>query len=84
MRIESEIKGNTVTIFEARPYFRDPKTWTRTPVARLRFSSGTKLWTLFCADRNGKWHRYQGTEPTPDVAKLVGEILRDPTGIFWG
>jgi hypothetical protein len=29
-------------------------------------------------------HRYDRIEPSADIAALIDEIDRDPTGIFWG
>ncbi|MGA2929661.1 MAG: DUF3024 domain-containing protein [Solirubrobacteraceae bacterium] len=64
--------------------------WTRSPVARLRWSVSRREWTLFWRDRNHRWHRYECTAPTTEIARLLEiawlleKIDRDPTGIFWG
>lgn len=39
---------------------------------------------LYCADRNDKWHKYTRIEPTMNIDKILSEIDKDPTGIFWG
>jgi hypothetical protein len=52
-------------------------------VAQLRYSANTHHWSLYWADRNGRWHRYDDLEPGP-VDKALNEIEGDPTCIFWG
>lgn len=58
--------------------------WTRKPVARLRYSPTTTLWTLYWPDQHGKFHRYRQLEPSASVSDLLVEIDRDPGSIFWG
>lgn len=83
LRIEADVRGQRVTIFDCRPPWHPGLTgWARTPIAQLRY--GTKeRWTLYCADRHGRWHRYNLLEPGP-AQSLLDEIDDDPTGIFWG
>ena len=45
---------------------------------------GFQKWTLHWRYRNLRFHRYDRIEPSADVAALIDEIDRDPTGIFWG
>jgi Protein of unknown function (DUF3024) len=52
-------------------------------VAQLRYSANTHHWSLYWADRNGRWHRYDGFAPGP-VDQALTEIEADPTCIFWG
>jgi len=85
IRIEYKIRGKSVTIFDCRPPWHESAgpEWSRLPVAQLRFNPTTNEWTLFCADRNSRWHLYDFVEPG-SVAELLAEIEADPTGIFWG
>ena len=53
------------------------------PVAQLRYDPDAGRWTLYCADRNSRWHHYDPIEPGT-VTELLAEIEQDPTGIFWG
>jgi hypothetical protein len=54
------------------------------PVARLRYTKASGTWALYWRDRNLRFHRYDRIEPAVNVSKLIDEIDRDPTGIFWG
>jgi len=58
--------------------------WTRFPIARLRYTSPAKTWSLYSRDRNLRFHAYDRAAPSPSVEELLNEIDRDPTGIFWG
>lgn len=81
VRIESAVRGNSVTIFECRLPWHPNLTKVR--VAQLRYSADTHHWSLYWADRNGRWHRYDDLDPGP-LGTALNEIEADPTGIFWG
>lgn len=84
IKMEYEIRGNSVTIVERRPPWREDfgPEWSRLTVAQLRYEN--EGWTLYWSDRNGKWHLYDLFEPTPDLSAALTEIDNDPTAIFWG
>ena len=77
-------RGSKATLIEHRPSFLDPSKWTESPVAQLRFEAPTGLWSLFCRDRNQRWHPYGPMPTSPHLHKFLAELDRDPTGIFWG
>ena len=82
--LQYRVTRHDVLLFEKRPAFRRPGEWTESPVAKFRFNRRSCLWTLFCRDRNAKWHLYVPVPPAPEFHELVKEVDRDPTGIFWG
>ncbi len=85
LRYRMDIHRNAVTVVECRsvdPY-HPAGDWFEVFVARLRFTR-LRGWELYWPDRNSKFHIYEGVEPTQDVTLLLGEINRDPTGIFFG
>nr|WP_221623138.1 DUF3024 domain-containing protein [Micromonospora globispora] len=86
MRIECEEAARHLTIVECRAPWRADmgSEWTRLPVARLRYTKSTGTWTLYHRDRNLRFHRYDLTPPTGNMAELLDELDRDPTAIFWG
>lgn len=84
VKLAFKIRGDSVTLFEQRRAFREKSKWVDIPVAQFRFSPGRSLWTLFCADRNSKWHEYFPIKPARDIDVLLAEVDKDPTGIFWG
>ncbi|MCP4604864.1 MAG: DUF3024 domain-containing protein [Proteobacteria bacterium] len=84
IKIIYKIRGDKVTLYESRPFFRDPSKWTETTVAQFRFDKKDNTWSLYCADRNSKWHFYDYTDPTPDLDEMLAAVDEDVTGIFWG
>ena len=84
VRMGFNFRGNSVTLYEERPAFRQPETWVQIPVAQFRFDQGNNEWTLYCADRNSRWHVYYEIEPATNIESLLQELDDDPTGIFWG
>ena len=84
IRLTYQIKGNNVTLIEERPYFQDPSIWTESPVAQFRYNAKENEWSLYCRDRNSKWHLFTEFIPSPKFDDLLEEIDDDPTGIFWG
>ncbi len=77
-------RGDTVTLLEWRPSFGGGDPWVDIAVAQFRFNAAKGTWTLYCADRNSRWHVYDDTSPTEDFQSLLAEVDEDPTGIFWG
>jgi hypothetical protein len=84
LRIDYKIRGNEVKLFECRPRDDDHSIWTESPVARLKKDEKRNTWLLYCADRNSKWHLFEPNAENQDIEKLLAEVERDSTGIFWG
>ena len=85
LNISYKMRGDSVTIFENRaPWRPEMKEWTSMAIAQMRYDNKTGEWTLYCADRNDKWHEHMDIEPTKNIEKILKEITADPTGIFWG
>jgi hypothetical protein len=83
--LEVMTRAATITIVERRPLWEGgPGTWTRLPIAQLRYGTAAGTWTLFWADRNRRWHRYDRLDPTPQLDDLLREIDQDPLSMFWG
>lgn len=86
VRVEVDLAPRHLTIVECRPPWRADmgREWTRFPIARLRFTKSTGLWSLYWRDRNLRFHAYGLARPSPAVEDLLAEVDRDPTAIFWG
>lgn len=79
-----KFRGNNVTLIESRPFFKNPSDWTEIKIAQMRYDPEAENWTLYCSDRNEKWHVYYDLDPRKDLDDLINEIEEDPTFIFWG
>jgi hypothetical protein len=86
IRMEIDSSPTAVTIFECRPPWNSPESaaWTRSPIARLRYTQSKRSWALYWSDQHQKFHRYEFVAPTQSVDRLLKEIDDDPTALFWG
>ncbi|MCC6808532.1 MAG: DUF3024 domain-containing protein [Deltaproteobacteria bacterium] len=85
IQLRYSARGDSITLLETRPRWNDPNAaWTEQPIARFDFDGQDGVWLLKCADRNGRWRAYDRVGATKRFEDLLGEIDRDPTGIFWG
>lgn len=87
VRLEHEFRGNAATLIERRVPWHpamEGQPWTRMPIAQFRYDVGSDRWTLYWPDRNSRWHLDDNVDPSPDIASLLAEVDRDPTGIYWG
>jgi hypothetical protein len=86
LRYELDTTDRAATIVECRPYFQPEVSteWTRLPVAKFRYWSGRRCWSLYWSDSNTRWHTYELVDQTPHIDELIAEVEEDPTAIFWG
>jgi len=86
VRVEVQTRGKSVTVVERRAPWRPEAgpEWSRMWIAQLRCDPGSSRWTLYWANRNGRWHRYDTLQPQRNVQRVIDEIDEDPTAIFWG
>jgi Protein of unknown function (DUF3024) len=82
--VEAEVAERHVTIIECRPPWDGRGDWTRFPVARLRWTKYSGLWSLYWRDRNLRFHLYDRLDPSENIEALLAEVDQDPTAIFWG
>jgi hypothetical protein len=84
IKLEFNIRGNYVTLFEKKIYFKGPSQWTKGKIAQFRYDPDNNKWTLYWWRHTGKWYKYEEIKPQNDLQKLVDEVDKDPTAIFWG
>ena len=84
VRLTYAFRGTSVTLYEDRVGWKDPTKWTHMPIAQFRFNGKKAQWSLYCADRNSRWHEYLDIDPTSRLDVLLQEVDKDPTGIFFG
>ena len=85
IRLSYTFRGNSVTIWEHRaPWTKSLPEWSDMTVAQLRFNPKAQTWMLYWSDRNNKWHEDEGLAPVKSLDRILAELDRDPTGIYWG
>ncbi len=76
VRVESDVAERHLTIVECRPpWLADfGSEWTRFPIARLRYTKATRLWSMYWRDRNLKFHEYDRLPASASVEELLAEV----------
>ena len=82
LKYRCRFRANSVTLIRTEPGFPGFPGSVDLNVAQMRYGETAKRWSFYCADRNGKWHHYFDSDPTPDIRELLRKIDDDPTGIF--
>ena len=84
LRLELEIDGHRVRIWEIRPLWSDPTQTVRSGVAQFTYTRSRDEWRLYWKRRDGKWHGWNPEESTGPLTKLVRIVDEDHHGAFWG
>ncbi len=85
VRVEAEVTDRHITIVECREPWNGRGDWTRRPIARLRFTKTTGLWTLYWRDQNLKFHSYADRlAPTQHVVEILEYLDSGVDPIFFG
>lgn len=83
VKIEADISNRHVTLVEVRPPWDGRGEHTRLPIARLRYTKATGLWSLYWRDQNLKFHEYD-IRPVRHVEALLRHIDDSGDPIFFG
>lgn len=90
VRLEVAFRSDGATIYERRPPYvssfilaRENEEWTSRSIAQFRYDAESRHWTLYGADWHGRWHEYDGLDPSERLEDLLAEVDADPTGVFW-
>jgi hypothetical protein len=84
LKVEADVEPRHVTIVEVRPPWDGHGEYTRFPIARLRYTAATGLWSLYWRDRDLKFHEYDRKRPTKNVQVLLDYLDSHADPIFWG
>lgn len=84
VKVEADVADRHVTIVEVRPPWDGVGEHTRFPIARLRYTTKTGLWSIYWRDRNLKFHEYTRKRPSENVQSLLDWIEDSGDPIFWG
>jgi hypothetical protein len=78
------IEGQSVVIFEIRPFWRDPGETIEEPAAKATFVRKTDRWKIYWQRSDLKWHAYP---PHPEALffdEFLAIVDEDEHCCFWG
>ena len=78
------VKGHDVSMYEERPYWRDPREWTSSGIAKFKYIRNQNVWKLYWMRADRKWHLYGAFPESTRLEELVTEVDNDPHGAFFG
>ena len=83
---EVATRGRSITIYERRPPWpgaADPGgPWTKREIAQFRLDETDQTWSLYWADRNGRWLLVPDAAPAPDINDLLRVVDENRSGAF--
>lgn len=78
------IEGQSITIFEIRRRFFDPKQKYESPIAKTTFVRNRKHWKVFWMRQDLKWHMYKPKPTVRSIAEFLRLVEEDSFCCFWG
>ena len=78
------IKGQSVEIFEIRPYWRDSSKKLEHSVAKATYNKSKGSWSIFWQRADLKWHRYEPHLEAATIEEFLGVVGKDDHGCFFG
>lgn len=84
IQLTYKIRGNSITLYENRPPWKEGLEWSMMAVAQFRYDEIYKVWRLYYADRNSKWQVYPVMDDAKRIEDLIEEVDKDPICVFWG
>jgi|SRR5690606_3563487 len=78
------LEGQSVEIFEIRPYWRDESQTMERSVAKATYVKGQAQWKVFWKRADLKWHGYEPQATVRKIEEFLKVVDDDPYGCFWG
>lgn len=78
------IAGQSVEVFELRPYYLDESQILEHAVAKATYVKSRKLWKVYWQRADLKWHSYEPVATVKTIEEFFEAVMDDPYGCFWG
>lgn len=78
------VQEHDVTIYQERPRLNNPREWTTSGIAKLKYIRNQNVWKLYWMRQNLKWYSYEPLPESIRIDRLVIEVDKDPYGTFFG
>lgn len=78
------VKGQSVEIFEIRPFWRDPNHKIEESIAKATYVKTEKLWNVYWQRADLRWHRYDPDPEVKTIEEFVNLVEKDEYACFYG
>jgi hypothetical protein len=78
------ISGQSIEIFELRPYWMDKSRILEHPIAKATYNKSKLSWKVFWQRSDLKWHRYQPSPEVASVEEFLDVVQKDDHNCFFG
>jgi hypothetical protein len=76
--------GQSVEIFEIRPWWRDKRRKIEESVAKATYVKRRRIWKVFWQRADLKWHRYEAVSEVDSVEEFLALADADEYCCFFG
>lgn len=78
------LEGQSVEIFEVRPYWRDSSERIEKPVAKATYVKRASEWRIYWQRADLKWHRYDPHPIASSLEEFLEVVDEDACCCFFG
>ena len=78
------ISGQSVEIFEIRPWWKDKNEKIEEAVARATYVKGRRVWKVYWQRADLKWHRYDPVSEVDSIEEFLSVVDADEYACFFG
>ena len=82
--INYKIEGQSIIVFEIRPFCDDPNRKIECNIAKTTFIKKENSWKIFWFMSDMKWHGYKPKLKVNSLKEFIKIIEEDKLGCFWG
>ncbi len=78
------IEGQSVEIFEIRPFWHDSEVKVESPGAKATYVRTQNVWKVYWQRADLKWHSYTPEPEVKSIDELLALVDEDKWCAFWG
>ncbi|MFZ0485566.1 MAG: DUF3024 domain-containing protein [Arenicellales bacterium] len=78
------IEGQSVEIFEIRPFWRNPEERIEQAVAKATYVKNKGIWKVYWQRADLRWHKYDPGPEAASVEEFLEKVDEDAWGCFFG
>ncbi|WP_409525173.1 DUF3024 domain-containing protein [Nitrincola sp. MINF-07-Sa-05] len=82
--IDVRFSGQSVSVVEIRPHFREPSTTIESMVAKATYVEEAKHWKIYWMRSDLKWHLYTPAPESRTIEEFFAIVREDKNCCFFG